>query len=114
MLALKSILAEHINLPSIIFDEIDTGVSGDVANRMGALMASIGRSMQVIAITHLPQVAACGTSHFKVFKHDNDESTETSIISLSSEQRRHELALMLSGDPDEPSALATADKLLNN
>ncbi len=114
MLALKSILAEHINLPTIIFDEIDTGVSGDVANRMGALMASIGKSMQVIAITHLPQVAACGTSHFKVFKRDNDESTETSIISLSPKQRRHELALMLSGDPDEPSALATADKLLNN
>ncbi len=112
MLALKSILAEHINLPTIIFDEIDTGVSGDVANRMGALMASIGKSMQVITITHLPQVAACGNAHFKVFKHDNEEATETSIIRLNNEQRRSELALMLCGNPSDSSALSTADSLL--
>ena len=113
MLALKSILAEKVSLPTIIFDEIDTGVSGDVARRMGRLMAQIGSQMQVIAITHLPQVAACGKAHFKVAKHDDDTSTSTFVQRLSPEQRRHELALMVSGDPNDTTALATADSLLN-
>ncbi len=114
MLALKSILAEHVKLPTIIFDEIDTGVSGDVANRMGELLTTIGRSMQVISITHLAPVAACGKTHFKVFKRDNDVATETSITTLSHEERRHELALMISGNPDDSAALATADTLLKH
>jgi DNA repair protein RecN (Recombination protein N) len=113
MLALKSILADHIHLPTIIFDEIDTGVSGDVAARMGALMAAIGSRMQVITITHLPPVAARGAAHFKVYKRDNDTSTQTYIAPLSPAERRMEIALMLSGNADDPAALATADSLLN-
>ena len=114
MLALKSVTAEHRHLPTIIFDEIDTGVSGDVAKRMGALMAEIGRHMQVITITHLPQVAARGERHFKVFKRDEDRYTHTHINLLSDAERRAELALMLSGDPADPTALAAADSLLSN
>lgn len=113
MLALKSILAERVCLPTIIFDEIDTGVSGDVARRMGRLMAQIGGQMQVIAITHLPQVAACGQAHFKVAKRDDELSTATFVQRLSDDERRHELALMVSGDPNDAAALATADSLLN-
>ena len=113
MLALKSILAERVCLPTIIFDEIDTGVSGDVARRMGRLMAQIGSQMQVIAITHLPQVAACGQAHFKVAKRDDELSTSTFVQRLSDDERRHELALMVSGDPNDAAALATADSLLN-
>ena len=114
MLALKSITAEHQHLPTIIFDEIDTGVSGDVANRMGALMGEISRHMQVLTITHLPQVAAKGRRHFKVFKRDDDTSTRTFITELSDGERRAELALMLSGDPADQTALAAADNLLKN
>ncbi len=114
MLALKSITAEHSMLPTIIFDEIDTGVSGDVAKRMGELMAKIGRHMQVLTITHLPQVAARGERHFKVYKVDEADSTHTYISMLDHDHRRRELALMLSGNPADPTALAAADNLLNN
>lgn len=114
MLVLKTILARHMQLPTIIFDEIDTGVSGDVASRMGALMAEGARHMQVITITHLPQVAALGDAHFKVYKRDDDTSTRTYIKPLDHEGRRTELASMLSGHPDDPAALAAADSLLSN
>ena len=113
MLALKSVTAEHSHLPTIIFDEIDTGVSGDVAKRMGALMAEIGSHMQVITITHLPQVAARGERHFKVFKRDEADYTHTHINLLDKDERRSEIALMLSGDPNDPTALAAADSLLS-
>lgn len=113
MLALKSITAEHQHLPTIIFDEIDTGVSGEVARRMGMLMAEIGRHMQVLTITHLPQVAALGLRHFKVYKTDDDRSTQTHIATLQPQQRRAELALMLSGNPNDETALAAADKMLD-
>lgn len=112
MLALKSITSGHRHLPTIIFDEIDTGVSGDVANRMGALMSGIGDHLQVLTVTHLPQVAARGDSHFKVFKTDDDTSTSTHITKLTPEGRRAEIALMLSGLPDDPAALAAAEALL--
>ncbi len=114
MLALKSITAEHRHLPTIIFDEIDTGVSGDVANRMGALMADISRHLQVMTITHLPQVAAKGRRHFKVFKRDDETSTRTFITELTPEERRAELAVMLSGNPTDSAALAAADNLLKH
>ncbi len=114
MLALKSITAEHSHIPTIIFDEIDTGVSGDVAKRMGNLMAEIGRHMQVVTITHLPQVAARGERHFKVYKVDEADSTHTHISLLDTEQRRAELSLMLSGNPSDPAALAAAENLLKN
>ena len=114
MLSIKSIIADRMELPSIIFDEVDTGVSGDVANRMGLMMEDIARSIQVIAITHLPQVAAKGSSHFKVYKHDDETATHTRIIQLSSDERVGELALMLSGDSSSPAARAAAKALLNS
>lgn len=113
MLSIKSIIADRMELPSIIFDEVDTGVSGDVANRMGLMMAAISDSLQVIAITHLPQVAAKGSHHYKVYKHDDDTSTHTRITQLTPDERIAELALMLSGDPGSPSARAAAIALLS-
>lgn len=112
MLCVKSILAEKMSLPSIIFDEIDTGVSGDIANRIARMMADIARSIQVVTITHLPQVAARGRCHFKVYKEDDDTATATRISRLTSEQRLSELALMLSGDPHDEAALEAARAML--
>lgn len=114
MLALKSILAGKVNLPTIIFDEIDTGVSGDVASRMGAMMAEIARDMQVITITHLPAVAVKGSRHFKVYKRDSELTTETFITELDADGRRHEIAAMLGAGADDPAALAAADSMLEN
>lgn len=112
MLCVKSILAEKMSLPSIIFDEIDTGVSGDIANRIARMMADIARSIQVVTITHLPQVAARGRCHFKVYKEDDDTTTATRISRLDLEQRVSELALMLSGDPHDEAALEAARAML--
>lgn len=114
MLALKTILAGSLNLPTIIFDEIDTGVSGDVAARIGDMMARIAKSMQVITITHLPAVASRGEEHFKVYKRDTDDATTTYISKLEPDDRRHEIAAMLSGNGDDPAALAAADSMLRN
>ncbi|MAM18933.1 MAG: DNA repair protein RecN [Christiangramia sp.] len=113
MLAVKSILAAQSNLPTIIFDEIDTGVSGDIASRMGEILQKMGANMQVIAITHLPQIAGKGSSHFKIYKEDNDDATQTKIVKLSENQRVEELALMLGGNTKSESALAHAKALLN-
>lgn len=112
MLCIKAIIASRMQLPSIIFDEVDTGVSGDVANRIGEMMAQIGNSIQVIAITHIPQVAAKGAHHFKVYKEDDDTSTHTRINELTPKARVGELALMLSGHADDPAARANAQSLL--
>ncbi len=113
MLSIKTIIADKMELPSIIFDEVDTGVSGDVANRIGEMMRRISGSLQVIAITHLPQVAAKGETHYKVYKEDDETSTHTRICRLSDEQRVGELALMLSGDANSATARANAMSLLN-
>lgn len=113
MLVLKCVLAGRMGLSTIIFDEVDTGVSGDVAARMGALMARAAAGMQIITITHLPQVAAAGQTHFRVRKHDDESGTVTTISPLTPQQRRAEIAAMLSGRPDDPAALAAADSLLN-
>ena len=113
VLTVRAILAERMHLPSIIFDEVDTGVSGDVATRMAAMMAGMSRSLQVICITHLPGVAAMGRVHFKVYKEDDENSTITRIRRLDDAGRQAELALMLSGNPDDPTALATARTLLS-
>lgn len=113
ILSIKLVIAEKMQLPTIIFDEVDTGVSGDVAVRMGALMAHISRSSQVIAITHLPQVASQGSSHFKVYKEDDENSTTTRIRMLGPEERVGEIALMLSGNTDDPDARNAARALLN-
>ena len=112
ILAIKSIVAEHTNLPTIIFDEVDSGVSGDIANKMGRLMFDISKRVQVVTITHLPPVAAFGNRHFKVYKKDDENTTHTYIMELSPEERIKELAMMLSGSATDPSALAAAKSLL--
>lgn len=113
MLVIKSMVADKMQLPTIIFDEVDTGVSGDVADRMGAMMLDISRNIQVIAITHLPQVAAKGTRHFRVYKEDDEHSTHTRVQPLDDEQRVDELAVMLSGNATTEAARANARSLLN-
>lgn len=112
MLSIKSIIATKMKLPSIIFDEVDTGVSGDVANRMGQLMKSISENIQVTAITHLPQVASKGNAHYKVYKEDDDTSTYTRIKLLTPAERVDELAVMLSGSTVDEAARANARSLL--
>lgn len=113
MLTIKSIMAERMHLPAIIFDEVDTGVSGDIAVRMGSLMAQISRYLQVITITHLPGVAALGDRHYKVYKEDDETSTNTRIRTLSDDERAAEIAFMICGNPDDESAVASARTLLN-
>lgn len=113
MLCIKSIIAKNMKLPTIIFDEVDTGVSGDVANRMGDLMKDISGNIQVITITHLPQVAAKGDNHFKVYKQDTVDSTHTSVRRLESDERVMEIAAMLSGDKVSEAAIDNAKILLN-
>jgi DNA repair protein RecN (Recombination protein N) len=114
MLSIKSIVADKMQLPSIIFDEVDTGVSGDVANRMGEMMHDISKNIQVIAITHLPQVAAQGVTHYKVFKEDTETSTVTRVKELTPDQRIDELAIMLSGSAVNDAARANARSLLKH
>lgn len=113
MLAIKSILSEYIQLPSIMFDEIDTGVSGEISNKMGDIMKQMSGRMQVFAITHLPQIAAKGNSHFKVFKIDNNNTTETQLKRLGENERIVEIAQMLGGMDITESAMAHAKQLLN-
>jgi len=112
MLAVKSILAAQSKLPTIIFDEIDTGVSGDIAQKMAGILQRMGNAMQVIAITHLPQIAGKGNSHFKIFKEDSANNTTTKIIELKENERVEELAMMLGGKNIGESALAHARALL--
>lgn len=112
MLAVKSILATKSNLPTIIFDEIDTGVSGDVADKMGNIMKEMGNYMQIFAITHLPQVASKGNQHFKVAKYDDENITTSTIKLLSKNERVQEIAQMLSGDKITDAALQHAKQLL--
>ena len=112
MLALKSILARKENHPTIILDEIDTGVSGEVADRMGELMKNMGEYMQVVSITHLPQIASKCSTHYKVYKEDEEESTVSHIIQLSIEQRVEEIAHMLSGANLTDAALENARVLM--
>lgn len=113
MLSIKAILAEYMQLPSIMFDEIDTGVSGEISNKMGDIMSAMSKKMQVFAITHLPQVAAKGNKHFKVFKEDIGEITATSIRELGDNERINEIAEMLGGKTISTSALEHAKQLLN-
>jgi DNA repair protein RecN (Recombination protein N) len=111
-LAIKSLLAQYENLPTIIFDEIDTGVSGDIATKMGSIMKKMSTSLQVISITHLPQIAGMGEQHFKVYKTTENESTKSNIKILKGQDRVVELAEMLGGDKTSESALAHAQSLL--
>jgi DNA repair protein RecN (Recombination protein N) len=113
MLATKAILAQYSKLPTIIFDEIDTGVSGEIANKMGDIMKEMSASMQVFAITHLPQIAAKGNVHFKVFKSTVGEQTHSELKRLNPEERVIEIAQMLSGTVVSDSAINHAKALLN-
>lgn len=113
MLCIKALLAHKQALPTLIFDEIDTGVSGDIASRMGQIMQQMGSQMQVISITHLPQIAALGSNHYKVYKADGEEFTETHINHLSPDERIQEIAQMLSGSQITPEAIANAKRLLH-
>lgn len=113
MLATKAILATYSKLPTIIFDEIDTGVSGEVANQMGNIMKNMSANMQVFAITHLPQIAAKGNTHFKVLKSIIGEQTFSEVLELSNEERIIEIAQMLSGSNLSDSAINHAKSLLN-
>ena len=113
MLAVKSILSNYSNLPTIILDEIDTGVSGEVSNRIASVMSSMSDNMQVIAITHLPQIAAKGNHHYKVYKSEINSKTVTNIKALTENERVEELAEMLSGKEIADSAVVHARQLLN-
>ncbi len=114
MLAIKSLVAVHTSLPTIIFDEIDTGISGEVALRVGNIMEKLSKNMQVIAITHLPQIASKGNTHFCVYKDEESDITHTNIRELDKEERVMELAKMLSGNNPGESAIQNARELLLN
>lgn len=113
MLAIKAVMANYTKLPSIIFDEIDTGVSGEIAIKIGEIMKEMSKNMQVFAITHLPQIAAKGKQHYKVFKYTNNDTTVSELKLLTSEERIVEIAEMLSGKSVSDSALNHAKALLN-
>ncbi|SHL75729.1 DNA repair protein RecN [Flavobacterium xanthum] len=113
MLAVKAILAQYSKLPTLIFDEIDTGVSGEIAIRMGEIMKEMSQKMQVFAITHLPQIAAKGNAHFKVFKSTVGDDTQSELKLLNDQDRVVEIAQMLSGTIVSESALNHAKALLN-
>lgn len=113
MLAIKSILSKYVKLPSIMFDEIDTGVSGEISNKMADIMSQMSTKMQVFSITHLPQIAAKGNTHYKVYKEDVNEVTTTNLVKLDYDERVVELAQMLGGTQLSDSAIAHAKQLLN-
>ena len=113
MLAVKATLAEYSSLPTIIFDEIDTGVSGEIAHRMGDIMREMSKGMQVLAITHLPQIAAKGARQYKVFKKTEGETTVSELKLLTHQERVAEIAEMLSGKDISDSAMKHAQALLN-
>lgn len=112
MLCLKSMIAGATALPTIIFDEIDTGVSGEIADKMGQIMQEFGQSMQVIAITHLPQIAAKGRAHYMVYKTDDEKTTTTNLRKLSDKERLEEIARMLSGASLTDAAIQNARVML--
>ncbi|OYX86305.1 MAG: DNA repair protein RecN [Flavobacteriales bacterium 32-34-25] len=113
MLAVKAVLAQYSKLPTLIFDEIDTGVSGEIAIKMGEIMKEMSKEMQIFAITHLPQIAAKGDVHFKVFKSTVEDDTQSELKLLTDEERIVEIAQMLSGTIVSDSALNHAKALLN-
>lgn len=114
MLGIKSVMAEKMNLPTVIFDEIDTGVSGEIAHKMGKMMKEMSHSMQVMSVTHLPQVAAAGDSHLKVYKADDLNKTVSHVVYLQPDERVKEIAGMLSGTTINDVAMENARSLLNS
>ena len=115
MLCLKAMLAKYNNMPSMVFDEIDTGVSGSVADKMGSMICDMGKDMQVFAITHLPQVAAKGDAHYIVSKEISPDGVQrTDIRKIDGEARVMEIARMLSGSSITPEAIANAKSFIEN
>ena len=112
MLSLKALISKYCNLPTIIFDEIDTGVSGTMAEKMANVMLSMAENCQVLCITHLPQIAALGKNHYKVYKSENAEGTSSHIVLLSTDDRIREIANMLSGAEMTEAAINNAKSLL--
>ncbi|MBR1882177.1 MAG: DNA repair protein RecN [Muribaculaceae bacterium] len=112
MLCIKAIVAQRMNLPTIIFDEVDTGISGDIANMAGEMMGQISHAIQVLAITHLPQVASHGSHHLKVYKIENEKGSETVVKMLDPEEHVMEVARMLSGRSLNEAAIANARALI--
>jgi len=112
MLAIKALLAKHTALPTLIFDEIDTGISGETALRVGEVIDALAKNMQILAITHLPQIASKGNSHYFVYKHEKADKTTTGIKKLKTEERVNAIAEMLSGKNPGASALQNAKELL--
>lgn len=113
MLSLKALVAHAMALPTIVFDEVDTGVSGEIADKMARIMRDMSRCMQVISITHLPQVAAWGQTHYRVYKSDTATATATHLVRLTDSERVEEIARMLSGSSLTAAALDNARELLN-
>lgn len=114
MLVIKSILAQYQHLPTIIFDEIDTGVSGETARKMGRMLQQLAEHLQIICITHLPQIAVNGQHHYFVYKDNSSDKTASNIKKLDKNERITEIAKMLSGDPPTESAMTNAKELLMN
>jgi DNA repair protein RecN (Recombination protein N) len=114
MLAIKSLVADNVKLPTLIFDEIDTGISGEVAGKTGRVMKNLAHNHQIICVTHLPQIAGTGHRHFFVYKDIKNNTTETHMKPLSDAERVEEIAKMISGDSPSASALASARELLLN
>lgn len=113
MLCIKALISDKRNLPTIIFDEVDTGVSGDIADKIGSILNQMGHNMQVMAVTHLPQIAACGKKHYYIYKEHQAEVTRSHIRLLSDEERIEEIARMQSGNNLNSITLAAARELLN-
>ncbi|NNM24343.1 MAG: DNA repair protein RecN [Flavobacteriaceae bacterium] len=113
MLAVKAVLAEYKQLPTLIFDEIDSGISGEIGHKMAEIMSAMSEHMQLLSITHLPQIAAKGDNHKRVFKVDREEVTQTMIKDLNEEERVIEIAQMIGGSSVSDSAIAHAKQLLN-
>ena len=114
MLSIKSLMAEYTKMPTMIFDEIDTGVSGKIADKMGKLIGDMGNNMQIFAITHLPQIAAKGKTHLLVEKTFNNQTAKTNLRNLEAEERVLEIARMLSGSELSQAAIDNAKFLLKN
>ena len=112
MLSLKCLLSQYLQLPTVVFDEIDTGVSGAMAEKMAKVMQQMSDNCQVLCITHLPQIAALGNQHYKVCKVETEDSTVTQIYALDVDARVQEIANMLSGEEMTEAAISNAKALL--
>ncbi len=112
MLSVKAILSQYLQLPTIIFDEIDTGVSGEIAKKMATIMSDMAQNMQVITITHLPQIAVKGQQHYKVYKEEIEQQTHTKLKQLTPTERITEIAEMLEGKQFSETAMQHAKRLL--